>query len=54
MDGFGCKGVVLWGNEKFWMIRNWLGLPGLGIIEKGEDWNEPMSDSVISRENGPM
>jgi len=54
IDGLGKPIDVLYGNEKFCKIRNLLGLAGFGIMENGEDWKGPMTDSRLAWENGPM
>lgn len=43
-----------WGNDKFWMSRNFPGFPGFGIMLRGDDWKGPRRDSISALENGPM
>ena len=38
MEGEGLEGEGLAGKEKFCTRRNLPGLPGFGIMERGEDW----------------
>jgi hypothetical protein len=42
------------GNEKFCTIRNLPVLPGLGIIERGEDWNGPIKFLSVFSLKGPI
>jgi hypothetical protein len=48
VEGLALLGEI--GNEKFCTKRNFPGLPGLGIMERGEDWYGPMEVSI--RESG--
>jgi hypothetical protein len=52
-DGF-RKGVLLeCGKEKFWISLQFPGLPGLGMMDIGEDWKGPIRCSSASAEKGP-
>jgi len=53
MEGFGKDGEGESGKDKFWGLQNFPGLPGLGMMEKGEDWKGPMSAWSVWQENGP-
>ena len=44
----GCLGC-----DKFCMILNLLGWPGLGITEMGDIWKGPNSASTCSQDRGP-
>jgi hypothetical protein len=37
MDGLECANDVTRGKEKFWITRNFPGLPGFGMMDMGED-----------------
>ena len=41
------------GKNKFCIRRNFLGLPGFGITESGEDWKGPSANSISARKYGP-
>lgn len=48
MEELGKEGEAERGKEKFWTILNFPGCPGLGIMEKGEDWKGPIRDSRMA------
>lgn len=52
-DGFGVRGLVLCGKEKFCIRRNFPGRSGFGIIARGEDWKGPSSATIVSSGKGP-
>lgn len=47
-------GLVSCGKEKFWTSLNFPGFPGLGIMDKGDDWKGPMVRSSSRGENRPI
>ena len=53
-EGLGNEGLGECGKEKFCTILNFPGFPGLGIMERGEDWKGPISSSRFSAVKGPM
>jgi hypothetical protein len=53
-EGLGNELFGECGNEKFCTIRNLPVLPGLGIIERGEDWNGPIKFLSVFSLKGPI
>jgi hypothetical protein len=54
IDGLWCGNLGLWGNENFWINLNLSILPGFRIMERGDDWNSPMSSIREWAEKGPI
>ena len=50
MDEMLLQGMC--GCDRFWMIQNLPGFPGLGIMLSGEVWKGPMRDSTSDFERG--